>query len=635
MGDGANVFNTFSFNKWADGKREEEIDKESRRRRAEQIKRLKERLRKERALRESAGDGDLDLEALIEALQRGEVINPDNVPEPAVQRPMTRPTKTDDVAPKSEELSDEYIFNEINLYASTHPHGNAVPISKTDTRHWQYNRRNHDEDASRKAIQQVMRYLNWLAVVVLSSLRGLETSNETVKTRLNFEFFKFFSKSGHHVVDQEIPKITIPNISFPITTPLGAGSVSTDELKIDKFSTPHIDFLLTSSGISWGSRGGGVKLRGLWGAEFTQVVTVRDSGWVQAIATDIRLNLSAKVFALDGKPQIDIGECTVDIVHLDVQIGGSVISWLVNLFRTPFSALLKTVIHNQACVAAQGILLEESNKFLHSLPSHVDLGKHFYADYYLVANPRSTDEFVEVILSADVVYGNTTCKSSSNVSWSEAGVNPGMVTMWIADAVPNCFLASIHRGQLVQLLLTKNSPNFAGYLRTSCGLLSLCVGRFFPGLKQFPNQFVDVLFHTYKEPLLVSDPKKGLLLNMTIAVDLYINPMKTHPHDVLARIGLNTSTSVFPKLLPGGKIGGDLGYSNLDLYGVFSSIGEISPRFLRAFDSLLRETSKELVRTILRLGFPIPSLDNVTVADTTKIGVLNGHIRLNIDFEYK
>ena len=90
MGDGANVFNTFSFNKWADGKREEEIDKESRRRRAEQvrrvkcasltifywqIKRLKERLRKERALREAQGDGDLDLDALIEAIQRGELIN--------------------------------------------------------------------------------------------------------------------------------------------------------------------------------------------------------------------------------------------------------------------------------------------------------------------------------------------------------------------------------------------------------------------------------------------------------------------------------------------------------------------------------------------------------------------------------
>lgn len=33
----ANVFNTFSFNKWADGKKEDEIDKESRRRRTEQV----------------------------------------------------------------------------------------------------------------------------------------------------------------------------------------------------------------------------------------------------------------------------------------------------------------------------------------------------------------------------------------------------------------------------------------------------------------------------------------------------------------------------------------------------------------------------------------------------------------------
>ena len=42
-----------------------------------QIKRLKEQLAEERRLRElgGGGDGDLDLEALIEALQRGEEIN--------------------------------------------------------------------------------------------------------------------------------------------------------------------------------------------------------------------------------------------------------------------------------------------------------------------------------------------------------------------------------------------------------------------------------------------------------------------------------------------------------------------------------------------------------------------------------
>ncbi|GMT18966.1 hypothetical protein PFISCL1PPCAC_10263, partial [Pristionchus fissidentatus] len=78
----ANVFNTFSFNKWADTKKEEEIDKESKKRRQQQIKRLKEKLRKERELRESGagGDGDVDLEALIEALQSGDAIHADANP---------------------------------------------------------------------------------------------------------------------------------------------------------------------------------------------------------------------------------------------------------------------------------------------------------------------------------------------------------------------------------------------------------------------------------------------------------------------------------------------------------------------------------------------------------------------------
>ncbi|CAB3403327.1 unnamed protein product [Caenorhabditis bovis] len=165
MGDGANVFNTFSFNKWADGKREEEIDKESRKRRAEQIKRLKERLRKERALREEAGNGDLDLEALIEALQKGEIIN--NNPAPAASNPAPVVMETQTSAKSSnknksipDELSDDYIFNEINMYVRGKseiqemsvldytPPAEQEPIPKPDPISFKYNRR-HNMEASR------------------------------------------------------------------------------------------------------------------------------------------------------------------------------------------------------------------------------------------------------------------------------------------------------------------------------------------------------------------------------------------------------------------------------------------------------------------------------------------------------
>ncbi|KAF1762278.1 hypothetical protein GCK72_010540 [Caenorhabditis remanei] len=155
MGDGANVFNTFSFNKWADGKREEEIDKESRRRRAEQIKRLKERLRKERALREAQGDGDLDLDALIEAIQRGELIN---MPQ---QTDVIVPTTSEDSSRRKrgvpDYLSDDYIFNEINLYANRSVGLNQVAekfehsstggnVPQIDPLSWKFNRRNQNNE---------------------------------------------------------------------------------------------------------------------------------------------------------------------------------------------------------------------------------------------------------------------------------------------------------------------------------------------------------------------------------------------------------------------------------------------------------------------------------------------------------
>ncbi|CAI5446053.1 unnamed protein product [Caenorhabditis angaria] len=154
MGDGANVFNTFSFNKWADGKREEEIDKESRKRRAEQIKRLKERLRKERALRESQGDGDLDLEALIEAIQNGQEIN-ENPNDLSSASESTRPRRSG----LPDVLTDDYIFNEIDMFSRRNRDLKmkaletdfSVPqpppeIKKPDPLSWQYNRRNAENN---------------------------------------------------------------------------------------------------------------------------------------------------------------------------------------------------------------------------------------------------------------------------------------------------------------------------------------------------------------------------------------------------------------------------------------------------------------------------------------------------------
>ena len=71
MGD-TNVFNTFSFKKWSERLKEKKIEDESQRQRLEQVTRLKEKLKRERELRDQVDLlTDSDIEKLIEYLNAG------------------------------------------------------------------------------------------------------------------------------------------------------------------------------------------------------------------------------------------------------------------------------------------------------------------------------------------------------------------------------------------------------------------------------------------------------------------------------------------------------------------------------------------------------------------------------------
>ncbi|VDM64145.1 unnamed protein product [Angiostrongylus costaricensis] len=60
-----------------------------------------------------------------------------------------------------------------------------------------------------------------------------------LKARINLAAFKFFSKTAHHVVDIEVPKITLPVITCNhVTAGPGHGTVSVYKLNVTKFHSP-------------------------------------------------------------------------------------------------------------------------------------------------------------------------------------------------------------------------------------------------------------------------------------------------------------------------------------------------------------------------------------------------------------
>lgn len=390
--------------------------------------------------------------------------------------------------------------------------------------------------------------LDALLLILILDVSATAPGNTNLKARLDLSAFTFFSKTAHHVVDAEIPKIALPDVSLDITAGPGTGKVSAHDLNITKFRSPKFDFLLSEDGLSWASSQGAVRIDGLWEAEYTIAgVPLHESGWIEVLAMDIRMNVSARVLDVDARPQIELDSCSADVAYFDFQIGGGVLPWLVNLFRSDISRAIQKAIHNQACESAKSILIVNFNEFLLSLPLHFAIGQNFYIDYAIERNLTYTSNFVEAELLADVVYGSQSCHPERIDTWNDTGLVPKMIVLWLSESVPNCLLSSAHEGKLIQFTVTKDIPQLAGYLKTSCSVLSVCIGRFFPKLKaEFPDQFIDLHFHSYEAPI-VQMQTDDVRINVTFAVDFYIHPRKEHLKN-LARIVLEASSVITPEI---------------------------------------------------------------------------------------
>ncbi|KIH58253.1 hypothetical protein ANCDUO_11543 [Ancylostoma duodenale] len=171
---------------------------------------------------------------------------------------------------------------------------------------------------------------------------------------------------------------------------------------------------------------------------------------------------------------------------------------------------------------------------------------------------------VEAEASAEVVYGAQSCHPAKIDEWTEAGLVPKMTVVWMSESVPNCLLSSAHEGKLVKFTVSKDIPSIAPYLRTSCSMLSICIGRFFKKLRtDYPDQYIDLNFHTYDAPF-VRMRKEGIRINTTFAIDFHVHPMKEHPKS-LARLVLGSSSSVIPEIIDN-RLTGNLTDTHIDVF---------------------------------------------------------------------
>ncbi|KIH59767.1 hypothetical protein ANCDUO_09992 [Ancylostoma duodenale] len=164
----------------------------------------------------------------------------------------------------------------------------------------------------------------------------LAEPNPSLKTRIYLSAFKFISQNAHHVINLEVPKIVLPNVVRNFSAGYGSGMVSVHGLNITEFQSPK-GSLIYACTLGSSSMSNGIAVVHMW-----------TSGWVDIIASDIRLSVSGRVVALDHRPQIVLDGCAAEVGSFHVEVGGGIIPWFVNIFRNITSRAFKNAVRDKS-----------------------------------------------------------------------------------------------------------------------------------------------------------------------------------------------------------------------------------------------------------------------------------------------
>ncbi|KAI6177168.1 LBP / BPI / CETP family protein [Aphelenchoides bicaudatus] len=449
---------------------------------------------------------------------------------------------------------------------------------------------------------------------------------------------QFFSSIGHKIVTHELPKIVIPSISLPIDGGPGEGEVFVKQLKIKKFESPVFQFHLSPpDAINWKSDGGGIKLSGHWNATYTWLTTFYLKGWVEVTVSEIRSNVTITAFGKDGHPQLQVDSCGVDILNLYLSLGGGVIQWIINLFKSDLSYAVKNAINQQLCNALETVILDQANDALRTIPKHVYISSMVYLDYELEAKPiQVTNTHVIGQSYIDVMLGNQTCQIPTRPLQIGKIDDNFMSNIWITETVPNCLLESAHKSKYLHFVLDKSVyAKLDTFLSTNCSWYEICMGKFFPELaKQYPNRHIQMNFYSAKAPSIVLSSQKANVVSDFFA-DWQIQPEegKVDINETLARIDMKLTATVEP-VLYNQRLCGKINSTQINFSEIYSKIGEISQSFLDTMNLVLNPVIRVAADTTLQLGIPIPLVENVSITNQTELTVEDGAVRCNADFLY-
>ncbi|XP_059117805.1 bactericidal permeability-increasing protein [Peromyscus eremicus] len=411
----------------------------------------------------------------------------------------------------------------------------------------------------------------------------------------------FACQEGVIVLQKELEAIRIPDLSGVFKMkPLGKGYYNFYNMVVEGFHIPNPQIsLLPSEGLRLSIKNASIKISGRWTSKKNFLKARGKFGLsVQGVSfsTDLKLGKSSS-----GHITVNCSACESHMDSIHLQISGSMLGWLIQLFHKKIEASLRNTIYTKICKIVTNSVSSKLQPYIQTLPVIARVDEVTRIDYSLMAL-TTTAEFLEGQLKGEFFWrGNRSSLPITPAAMSFSPNNDHMVHLGISDYFFNSAgLAYQESGTLKITLRDQMLPKDSKFR-----LNTEFLGTFLPKVAmKFPSTEVQLLITVSEPPRLTIQPS-GLSLEPALETQAFA---VLHNSSLVPLFLLHMNTNASMEVdAEGDRLVGELKLEKLMLELKRSDFGSFKVELLQAVLNYLMPTMVvPKINERLRRGFPLP-----------------------------
>ncbi|ERE71743.1 bactericidal permeability-increasing protein [Cricetulus griseus] len=411
----------------------------------------------------------------------------------------------------------------------------------------------------------------------------------------------FACREAVAVLQKELKTIKIPNFSGVFKMKhLGKGYYDFHSMTVDGFHipNPHVN-LLPTDGLQLFIRDAGIKISGRWKSKKNFFKASGKFGLsIQrvSISSDLKITRNPS-----GHLNVKCSFCSSHIGRVRVQISGSMLGWLIQLFHKNIETSLRNIIYDKICRIVINSVSTQLQPYVQTLPVIARVDDITAIDYSLLVLTATT-EFLEGKLKGEFF-------------WRERRS--------ILPFIPPTMDFFPDKDHMVYLVISDYFFNTAGFAYHESGNLKITLrnemlpedskfhlntellGNFLPKVAlMFPSTEIQLLISSSTPPRLLIQPS-GLLLHPAMETQAFV----VLPNSSLVPLFLllvNTNASLEVDV-EANRLVGEMKLEKLTLELKSSAFGSFKVELLQAVLNYLMPTIVlPKINERLHRGFPLP-----------------------------